>query len=24
MQLMDERGNIIPIAPSGWDHFKGP
>jgi len=24
MELMDDAGNITPIAPSGWDHFKRP
>jgi thiamine-monophosphate kinase len=24
MQLMDDAGNLTPIAPTGWDHFKGP
>jgi thiamine-monophosphate kinase len=24
MELMDAAGNMTPIAPTGWDHFKGP
>ena len=24
MELVDAAGNMTPIVPTGWDHFKGP
>jgi thiamine-monophosphate kinase len=24
MELVDDAGNTVPVAPSGWNHFKRP